>query len=267
MKASTASLHNCDAVFLYIKCINDFFLLPCISIFFYTYYTRKGEYMKILRFLGVFSVLCAFGFVGVPAYAGSTSAGDNGQPECTNGVCQVCEDERCESPTYICDSGYWGVGGTNNVCTPCATTPGQAYSNSLYSTTYQFNRSMGACYKYCGANTCKDISNSSSQEWVDYGLSNVNIAAFDSTQPNQTIGFYEFSNSGTTDACDTGTRYCPIIMTCNSSNNAEACKPRTISVTFMDGSTVVDTLYVVRDNLWSSRDTNFQINGGKGAYP
>ena len=214
--------------------------------------------MKILRFLGVFSVLCALGFSTLPSYAGSTSAGDATQPECADGVCQVCDDGTC---TNVCDSGYWGVGGTASECTRCATNPGNGFDKSLFGT-YNFNRTIGTCYKYCDTDSCTDISNPNHSAWSGYNLSGISIVPFDSAADTKTIGFYEF-NSNTGGACNTGTTYCPIIMVCNGTS---ACKPRTNPVVFKNGDTTLGTLYVVRQNMWSSQNTNFQNDMNTASY-
>ena len=215
--------------------------------------------MKILRFLGVFSVLCAFGFVGTPARADSSSVIGTGQPQCANGVCQVCDGDECAN---ICDSGYWGIGGDMSECTLCATNPGGGFNNTLFGA-YTFNRTIGTCYKYCATGSCTDISDPTDSIWAAYNLSGISIAQFDSNAGTRTIGFYQFnSNSG--GACNTGTDYCPIIMRC--SGTSSACKPRTNPVVFKDGDTTLGTLYVVRQTMWSSQNTNFQDDMNTASY-
>ncbi|MBR6363586.1 MAG: InlB B-repeat-containing protein [Alphaproteobacteria bacterium] len=218
--------------------------------------------MKILRFLGVFGILCAFVFSAQTTYAGSTSTVGDDQSECSNGICQVCEEGKSGDCTNICDSGYWGIGGDMSECTLCATNPGGGFNNTLFGA-YTFNRTIGTCYKYCATGSCTDISDSNHSAWSGYGLSGISITPFDSEAGTRTIGFYQF-NSNPGGACNTGTDYCPIIMRC--SGTSSACKPRTNPVVFKDGNTTLGTLYVVRQTMWSSQNTNFQDDMNVASY-
>lgn len=218
--------------------------------------------MKTLRFLSFFGILCAFVFSAQTTYAGSTFTVGDDQFECSNGICQVCEEGKSGDCTNICDSGYWGIGGDMSECTPCATNPGGGFDNTLFGA-YTFNRTIGTCYKYCATGSCTDISDSNHSAWSGYGLSGISITPFDSEAGTRTIGFYQF-NSNPGDACNTGTDYCPIIMRC--SGTSSACKPRTNPVVFKDGDTTLGTLYVVRQTMWSSQNTNFQDDMNVASY-
>ena len=218
--------------------------------------------MKILRFLGFFGILCAFVFSAQTTYAGSTSTVGDDQLECSNGICQVCEEGKSGDCTNICDSGYWGIGGDMSECTLCTTNPGGGFNNTLFGA-YTFNRTIGTCYKYCATGSCTDISDPNHSAWSGYGLSGISITPFDSEAGTRTIGFYQF-NSNPGGACNTGTDYCPIIMRC--SGTSSACKPQTNPVVFKDGNTTLGTLYVVRQTMWSSQNTNFQDDMNTASY-
>ena len=212
--------------------------------------------MKFLRFLSFLAGLFCVNF-GV-AYADDSEVTTPIPGQCENGMCSLCEQNVCST---ICDSGWWGM--PDGTCTKCSDNPGSDYVYSLHGTSYTFNKTSGTCYKYCEDTSCTDISNSSNSVWGPngYGLDNITIAPFDTNANGQAIGFYAFAP----DACNTGTIYCPIIMTCD---GVAACKPTTKTVTFKDddGTTTIGTLYVVRDNMWSSKNTQFGAITDVGQY-